>query len=180
MAGYNIYYGCIWGTRTAFRIGLQVTFIAVAIGLVIGCLTGYLGGLIDGVLMMVTDIFSGLPSLLLAMVLIASTELPSWLGSIPGFWGALSKLDKIVLALAFTTWTAYARLVRGQVMKVKNEDYVEAAEAVGCSDSRIIFRHVLPNSISPPLGYGFIELRGSNFDGCYPELSWNWNTRRLR
>lgn len=161
VAGYDIYYGCVWGTRTAFRIGLQVVFIALAIGLFIGCIAGYFGGSLDTLLTAVTDIFSGLPSLLFAMLLIAATAPPESIYTPITFIEELSRLDKIILALAVTGWPTYARLVRGEVIKVKNETYVEAAKAVGCSNFRIIARHVLPNSVSPVIAMAFLNIGGA-------------------
>lgn len=156
VVGYDIYYGCIWGTRTAFRVSLEVTLIALAIGLFIGCLAGYFGGL-DSLLMWFTDIFFAFPSFLLAMLLIATFQPldPDAVGIV-----ARGRLDKIILALAFTGWPIYARLIRAEVMKVKNESYVEAAKAVGCSNFRIITRHILPNAISPIIAMASLNIGG--------------------
>jgi len=158
VVGYDIYYACIWGTRTAFRVSLEVTLIALAIGLFIGCLAGYFGGL-DSLLMWFTDIFFAFPSFLLAMLLIVMTE-PSWWGSAAGPIATLSRLNKVILVLAFTGWPIYARLIRAEVMKVKNESYVEAAKAVGCSNFRIITRHILPNAVSPIIAMTSLNIGG--------------------
>jgi len=161
LKGYDIYYGCIWGTRTAFRIGLLVTFVTLAVGLVIGCVAGYYGGLIDELMMRFADIFFAFPGLLLAIVMVVA--LPSvWpvnLGPI-AFEVALSPLDKLVLALALVGWPSYARIIRGEIAKVKHEDYVEAAKAVGCSDLRVMVKHILPNSMFPILIMAFLNLGG--------------------
>lgn len=135
---YDMYYGCIWGCRTAFRIGLYVEFTSVVIGLVIGVLAGYYGGWIDEILMRFTDIILAFPGLILCMtfaVILVPLGFP--------------RLDAVMLALVLVGWPGYSRLIRGEVLRVKNEDYVEAAKSVGCSDLRIILRHILPNAIYP-------------------------------
>jgi len=131
---YDIYYGIIWGTRTAFRIGFIVVISALAISLLIGSVAGYYGGIIDELLMRFTDIIIAFPGLILAMAIIAVYG-PS--------------LDNIMLALVLVGWPGYARVIRGEILRVKSEDYVEAAKSVGCSDLRVIVRHVLPNAIYP-------------------------------
>ncbi len=133
---YDIYYGCIWGTLTAFRIGLSVIGGSLIIGLVIGILAGYYGGWIDELLMRFTDIILAFPGLILAMALVV-VLVP--LG--------IERLDAVMLAMVLVGWPGYSRLIRGEILRVKNEDYVEAAKSVGCSDLRIISRHVLPNSV---------------------------------
>jgi peptide/nickel transport system permease protein len=135
---YDMYYGCIWGTRTAFRIGLYVEFSSVFIGLIVGILAGYYGGWIDEILMRFTDIILAFPGLILCMAF-AVVLVPI------GF----ARLDAVMLALVLVGWPGYSRLIRGEVLRVKNEDYVEAAKSVGCSDLRIILRHVLPNAVYP-------------------------------
>ena len=131
---YDIYYGTIWGTRTALRIGFMVVGGALAVSLLIGCLAGYYGGIVDELLMRFTDIIWAFPGLILAMALITVLG-PS--------------LDSIVIALVLVGWPSYARVIRGQILRVREEDYVEAAKAVGCSDFRVIWKHILPNSIYP-------------------------------
>jgi len=130
--GYNIYYACIWGTITAFRIGVEVVAGTLAIGLLFGTLSAYYGGIVDEILMRITDIVMAFPGLLLAMALVAVLG-PS--------------MDTVVLALILVGWPSYARVIRGDILKIRQEDYIEAAKAVGCSDFRVITRHILPNSI---------------------------------
>lgn len=131
---YDIYYGCIWGTRTAFRIGIIVVAGNLIIGLLVGTLGGYYGGIIDELLMRGTDIVWAFPGLLLAMAFVTVMG-PS--------------LDSIVLALILVGWPSYARVIRSEIFRVKQEDYVEAAKAVGCSDFRVITKHILINAIYP-------------------------------
>lgn len=131
---YDIFYGVVWGTRTAFKIGLIVTLSIAFIGIVLGAVSGYFGRWIDELLMRVTEIFLAFPFLVAAIVLTA----------------ILGKgLDKIMIALIAFGWPTYARLVRGDVLAVKASYYVEASRALGASDWRILFKHVLPNAIYP-------------------------------
>lgn len=130
--GYNIYYACIWGTITAFWIGIVVVAGTLIIGVVIGSISGYYGGVIDEILMRFTDIIIAFPGLILAMAIVAVRG-PS--------------MESIVIAMTLIGWPSYARVIRSEILRVRSEDYVEAAKAVGCSDFRVITRHILPNSI---------------------------------
>ena len=137
---YDIYYGCIWGARQALRIGLYVAGGSMLIGLAIGVFASYYGGWIDEVLMRFTDIIFAFPGLILAMTLVVIL--------VPlGF----NRLDAVMLSLTIVGWPGYSRLIRGEILRIKNEDYVEAAKSVGCSDLRVIYKHILPNSIYPIL-----------------------------
>jgi len=131
---YDIYYGVIWGTRTAFRIGVIVVAGILAISLVVGTLAGFYGGIIDELLMRFTDIVWAFPGLILAMAFVVAFG--------PG-------LDNVMIALILVSWSSYARVIRSEILRVKQEDYVEAAKAVGCSDLRVMLRHIIPNSIYP-------------------------------
>lgn len=133
---YDIFYGVIWGTRTAFRVSLLVVGLSSVIGVFIGTLAAFYGGAIDEVLMRIVDVFYSIPYLVAAMVLTA----------------VLGRgLDNAMIALIAFGWMAYARLIRGNILSVKEEEYVSAASAVGASDFRILSRHILPNSIFPVL-----------------------------
>jgi len=133
---YDIYYGVIWGTRTAFRVGLMVVGSILVIGIILGSISGYYGGAVDEIIMRIVDTFMSLPTLVLAMALVSA------LGH---------SLDNVMKALIIVGWPSYARLIRGDILAVREEDYVEAARAVGCSNLRIILKHVLPNAIYPLL-----------------------------
>lgn len=146
----DIFYGSIWGTRTAFRIGIFVVALSLIISITIGSIAAYYGGVIDELLMRFTDVIIAFPGLILAMALV--TALPDFLGVNLGFWQPtlrFTRLDKILLALVLVGWPGYTRVLRGEILRIKSEDYVEAAKAVGCSDLRIIVRHILPNSVYP-------------------------------
>jgi len=133
---YDIYYGVIWGTRTAFRVGVTVVGSILVIGIIVGSISGYYGGAVDEIIMRIVDTFMSLPTLVLAMALVSA------LGH---------NLDNVMKALIIVGWPNYARLIRGDILAVREEDYVEAARAVGCSNLRIILKHVLPNAIYPLL-----------------------------
>jgi peptide/nickel transport system permease protein len=130
--GYDIYYGLVWGTRTAFYVGVLVVGVALLIGIVIGGAAGYLGGRLDDVLMRVTDVVFAFPGLVLVMVLVTIFA---------------RSLTTIILAIAVVGWPTYARMLRGNILQTKAQDYVDAARAVGAGPLRIFLRHVLPNSI---------------------------------
>jgi len=133
---YDVFYGVIWGTRTAFQIGLIVIGAILLTGIILGSLAGYFGGVIDEIIMRVTDVFLAFPPLILAMAVTIALG-PS--------------ITSVMIALIVVSWPSYARLIRGDILSVREEDYVEASRGVGSSSFRIIFRHILPNSIYPAL-----------------------------
>jgi peptide/nickel transport system permease protein len=137
---YDMYYGCIWGARSALRVGLYVAGGSMLIGLLIGIFASYYGGWIDEVLMRFTDIIFAFPGLILSMTLVV-VLVPM----------GINRLDAVMFALTIVGWPGYARLIRGEILRIKNEDYIEAAKSVGCSDLRVITKHILPNSIYPIL-----------------------------
>ena len=140
---YDIFYGVIWGTRSAFRVGLVVIGIVVAIGIVLGSLAGYFGGRLDEIIMRITDIFLAFPALILAMAIVAAIG-PS--------------LRSVMIALITVSWPSYARLIRGDILQVREEDYIEASRGLGASSGRVIIRHALPNSIYPTLVMASLDI----------------------
>lgn len=133
---YDIFHGVIWGTRSAFKVGLSVIGMVLIVGIVLGSIAGYFGGIVDEIIMRVTDVFLAFPGLILAMAITAALG-PS--------------LNSVLIALIVVSWPVYARLVRGDILAVREEDYVQAARGLGASHLRIIGRHILPNSIYPVL-----------------------------
>jgi peptide/nickel transport system permease protein len=131
--GYDIFYGLVWGARTAFQLALMVVAATLLIGLVVGSIAGYFGGWIDNLFMRLVDVVFAFPGLILTVVI----------ASILG-----KGLDKIALALIMVGWAGYARLVRGEILKTRALEFVDGARALGATDTRVIFRHVLPNSLS--------------------------------
>lgn len=146
--GMDVYTRVIYGARITLQNVIIVLVVAVGIGMFVGSLSGFFGGKTDELLMRVTDIFLAFPVLILAIAVNAA------LGR-----GMLLTM----LAVGFAWWPGYARLIRGQILSVKYEEYVFAAEAIGTNTSRILTRHILPNSFSPilvriTLDVGFVAL----------------------
>jgi peptide/nickel transport system permease protein len=132
--GYDIFYGLVYGTRTAFLIGIMVVGSALVVGIILGSVAGYFGGWVDNLIMRFTDVVLSLPSLVLALVLITV------LGN---------GIFNIILAIALVQWPSYARLLRGDILRVKEQEYVAGARALGARGPEIIFRHILPNAVGP-------------------------------
>lgn len=136
----------MWGARLSLTISVSVVAVSLALGLAIGGLAGYLGGFVDTALTtFAMNTFLALPGILLAIAFAA------FLG--PGF-------TNLVLALAIGGWAGYARLVRAQVMSVRDREYIDAARALGASGLRIFFRHILPNIVQPILVQAAIGMAG--------------------
>ncbi len=144
---YDIYYGVIWGTRTAFEIGLIVTGLTVLMGGVLGAVSAYAGGWVDELIQRIVEIVLAFPFLLAALVL--ATVLASKIhnGLITG-----------MVALTAFGWPGYSRLIRGDVLAVKQRDYVMAAQCIGAKGPRILFRHILPNAIYSLLVVGSLDI----------------------
>jgi len=137
---YDIFYGVIWGTRIAFISGFSVVVATLLIGIILGSLAAYYGGWVDTVIMRIVDIFLTLPFILAALILAAIITPRIGRSIIPS-----------VLALVAFSWMGYARIIRGDILSIKERDYVMAARVIGVKDSRILFRHILPNAIFPTL-----------------------------
>lgn len=152
----DIYYGVVWGTRTAFKAGVTIIVLALIIGLTIGSVAAYYGGWIDEVLMRIVEIFQAFPYLLAALTL--ATILRSGGGAwLTDLFGRNSIAPAIIPLVAFG-WMTYARLIRADILSVKERDYVQAARAVGAGDASIIVRHILPNSIFPVLVVASLDI----------------------
>jgi peptide/nickel transport system permease protein len=139
---YDVYYGVVWGTRTAFKVGLIVTLSTFTLGLLVGSVAGYYGGIVDDILMRIVEIIQAFPFLLAAITL--SSVLRASAPHLEALWIAMA-------ALIIFGWTTYARLIRGNILALKEFDYVMAARAIGARDIRILFRHIMPNAIFPVL-----------------------------
>jgi peptide/nickel transport system permease protein len=133
--GRDILSRTLYGARISLIVAVSVVGLSLAIGLVAGCAAGFYGGWLDTAInVYVMNAFLALPGILLAIAFVA------FMG--PGLWN-------VIVALAISGWVGYARLVRGQVMAVKEREFVEAARALGASDLRILGRHILPNILQP-------------------------------
>jgi peptide/nickel transport system permease protein len=130
--GRDILSRIIHGARISLQIGVAIVFVAAVIGLIIGLISGYFGGVLDQTLMRFTDMFMSFPTLILAIAMTAA------LG--PSLFNA-------VLAMIIVWWPIYARLIRGEVLAVKEKEYIRAIRALGARPFKIIFFHVLPNTI---------------------------------
>ena len=155
--GADIYYGIIWGTRVSLQIGIIVVGTALLSGLLLGGIAGYFGGAVDEVIMRITDLFISIPGLILAMAVASA------LGR---------NLQNIMIALIIVWWPWYVRVFRSQVLVTKQNQYIEAARCSGASRWRIIFRHIVPNSLAPvvvqaslALGVSILVAAGLSFIG---------------
>ena len=165
--GRDIFTRVIFGARMSIQIGVTVVAIALAIGVPLGLVAGYFGGRTDDIIMRISDIFLAFPSLLLPLAIAAA------LG--PSITNAM-----IAIAVAWFPW--YVRIVRAQVLTVKEELYIESARSIGVSRLRILARHVLPNSMAPviiqasmDMGYTILTAAGLSFIGVGarpPTVEW--------
>ena len=137
---YDIYYGVIWGARTAFKTGLIVVVSTLLIGVVVGSVSAYYGGIVDMVLMRIVDVLLVLPSLMATLILAAVLTPVIGRSTLP-----------VMISLVAFGWLGYARVIRGDILSVKERDYVLAARVIGNKDSRILFRHIIPNAVFPTL-----------------------------
>ncbi|HOW54913.1 MAG TPA: ABC transporter permease [Syntrophorhabdaceae bacterium] len=132
--GRDVLSRVIYGTRISLLVGFVSVGIAILIGMILGAISGYYGGIIDEVMMRFVDLMMCFPTFFLILAVIAILE--------PSIWN-------IMIVIGLTSWMNTARLVRAEILSIKNKEYVMAAKAQGLGESRIIFRHVLPNAVSP-------------------------------
>lgn len=130
--GSSVLAKVIFGARVSLYVALSVVFISVALGVLIGAVSGFFGGWLDQITMRIIDMLYAFPGFLLAIALVAVLG-PS--------------IQNVILAMCMTGWTSYARLVRGEVLHLKNRDYVLAAQALGANNLRLILFHILPNLV---------------------------------
>jgi peptide/nickel transport system permease protein len=132
--GRDIFSRVLMGTGLALQVGIVIILLATTIGVTVGALAGYFGGWIDEILMRLTDIFLTVPALILAIAVTA----------------ALGKgILNVMIGIALVWWPGFARLTRGLVLSLKEEPFVESARGLGASHLRVLFRHILPNALSP-------------------------------
>ncbi|HMN84670.1 MAG TPA: ABC transporter permease [Bauldia sp.] len=156
--GRDVLSRVIYGTRTAFVVAIVVTLIASAIGVVLGAAAGFFGGFFDRAVMWLTDLTMSVPNLLLVIVINASlkTPLSNWmearyLATLNPFYRETIWVDFILVfgSMALITWPPYARLVRAQVLSIRNRPYVTAARALGLTNGIILRRYIVPNALGP-------------------------------
>lgn len=141
--GMDVFSRVVYGARISLRVGILATLMTLVIGLILGALAGYFGGKTDGLIMRVTDVFLAIPYIVLAV-------------AIASIFG--KSVNAVILVLGLTGWLGLCRIVRASFLSLNRLEYVEAARSLGFGDSRIIFRHMLPNALQPVIVYGTIEV----------------------
>jgi len=139
MQGRDLWSRLMYATRTSMTIGLVSVAISLVLGVVLGGVSGYLGGLIDTVIQRIIEILRSIPTI------------PLWMGlaaAVPASWSPQQVYFAITIIISLIGWTELARVVRGRFISLKEEDFVMAAELIGCSRTRIIFRHMVPSFVS--------------------------------
>lgn len=141
-AGRDLYSAILYGLRISLTVGVLSGLLALCVGAGVGLLAAYAGGRVETFIMRVVDLQLSLPAILVALILVA----------------VLGKgIDKIILALVIVQWAYYARTVRGSALVERRKEYVEAAECLGLSKPRIVFRHILPNCLAPLIVVGTVQ-----------------------
>ncbi len=140
--GHDVLSQVIWGARTSVVVGFVPMVLIVLMGTAVGLTAGYAGGKIDILLMRLTDVVYAFPDILFFIIVMSALR-------DTGIGQMLNGLFLLFVALAFVNWVGVARLVRGQVLSLKQKEFVESARMIGASDLRIVLNHVLPNSLAP-------------------------------
>src|SRR6266545_2506252 len=141
--GRDLFSGILFGTRLAMIVGVSVVLLSLLVGVAAGAVAGYRGKATDSLIMRTTDIFLAFPYLIGAILVVRIVG---------------DSVGGVILALAVLAWPTSSRLMRGQVLSLRESEYVEAARSVGASDTRIVIRHILPNAIAPVLIYAFTTI----------------------
>jgi oligopeptide transport system permease protein len=152
--GRDVFSRLIYGTRVSLFVGFIPMFFTLLIGVTVGLISGFVGGWLDNLLMRITDVVYAFPSLLLFIIMqIAFKE--------TAFGRLLNGLVLLFITLSIVSWTGVARLVRGQVLSLKEKEFVEAARAIGTYNGTILVRHILPNTLGPIIVAGAFIMPGA-------------------
>jgi peptide/nickel transport system permease protein len=144
--GRDVLSRVIYGTQISMQVGVSVVLITALVGMIIGAISGFYGGWVDRILSgFLFNVFMSFPSILLAIAMVA-------------FLGP--SLNNMIIALSVIGWVGYARVMRGQALKVREQDFVTAARALGASDTRLIVLHILPNAIQPLIVQASLGMAG--------------------
>jgi peptide/nickel transport system permease protein len=185
---WDVYHTLVWGTRSALRFGLTVTVLTAVFGIMIGVISGYAGGIINSLTMRVTDAFLAFPPIAAIWVLDRAifSHLTDPFG-LPIELNAAQELllkldiDAVMVALILFSWMPYARLVNAMALQVKQAEFIEAARSLGATDWRIIWRHLLPNAISPAIVLAARDVGGMvilasafTFIGMGGDIAWGF------
>ena len=155
--GRDLFARVIYGTRASLPVGFVAVLVALSIGMVLGAFAGYFGGKVENAIMRFMDIFASVPNTLMAIALVAVM--------------GTSTLS-LMIALGITSVPGFARITRASVLSVRNQEYVESARAIGCTNAEIIFKHIIPNCLSPiivqvtlQIGKAIISASGLSYIG---------------
>lgn len=152
--GRSVLVRCLLGGAISLGIGLAAALISVIIGTTWGMTAGYFGGRVDAIMMRIVDVLYGLPYILLVVLLKVALEptFQAWFGDSAG------NVIILLLAIGVVSWLTLARVVRGQVLSIKHQPFIEAAHAAGVPTVRVLFRHVLPNLVGPIIVYATLTV----------------------
>ena len=165
-AGRDILARVLQGGRISLMVGIISTVVSLIVGVSYGAIAGYLGGRIDNLMMRIVDILYSIPYILIVIVLLSvfgGPSTPEWIKYLSAKIGgegnqALSQIFLLFFALGLVSWLTMARVVRGQVLSLKNQEFVMAARATGVSTTGIIFRHLVPNVLGPVIVYATLTV----------------------
>lgn len=152
--GRDVFARILYGGRVSLSVGFLATFVSLTIGVIYGATSGYVGGRLDAAMMRVVDILYALPFMIIVIILTTYVaELGSWkpVRFLNDLFG--NSLWLLFLCIGAVEWLTMSRIVRGQVLSLKRQEFIEAARSLGLSQSRILFRHIIPNTIGPVIVY---------------------------
>ncbi|HRH46747.1 MAG TPA: ABC transporter permease, partial [Pyrinomonadaceae bacterium] len=163
-SGRDILSRVMQGGRISLMVGIISTFVSLIVGVSYGAIAGYLGGRIDNFMMRVVDLLYSIPYILIVIVLLAAfggNNVPTIVKSLSDLFGGgqgLSQIFMLFFAIGFISWLTMARVVRGQILSLKNQEFVLAAKATGVSTPAIIFKHLVPNVLGPVIVYATLTI----------------------